>query len=72
MEQRVPRMSKAELQKVQDATEFMIGQVYLNGYQESWLAPDTQASREEVEADRICYEAGLGATIEKLQAPVFI
>lgn len=72
MEQRLPHMSKAELQKVQEATEFMIGQVYLNGYQESWLAPDTQASRDEVEADRICYEAGLGATIEKLQAPVFI
>lgn len=72
MEQRVPHMSKAELQKVQEATEFMIGQVYLNGYQETWLAPDTQVARDEIEADRICHEAGLGATIEKLQAPVFI
>ncbi|MGD9943752.1 MAG: ferritin-like domain-containing protein [Burkholderiaceae bacterium] len=72
MEQRLPHMSREQLQQVQDATEHMIGEVYLNGYQESWLAPDSQAARDEVEADRITYEAGLGATIEPLQRPVFI
>ena len=72
MAHRIPRMSKAEIARVQEATEFMIEKVYLNGYQETWLAPDTPAAREEIEADRICYEAGLGATIERLQKPVFI
>jgi hypothetical protein len=72
MEHRIPQMSKAEIQRVQDATEFMIEKVYLNGYQETWLAPDTPAARDEIEADRITYEAGLGATTETLQKPVFI
>ena len=30
------------------------------------------AARAEVEADRLTYESGLGATIEKLEAPVFV
>jgi hypothetical protein len=72
MEKHLPTMSAERLQQVKEATEFMIGEVYLNGYQESWLAPDTQSARDEVEADRITYEAGLGATIEALQKPVFI
>jgi hypothetical protein len=72
MEHRIPHMSRAEILRVQEATEFMIEKVYLNGYQEAWLAPDTPASRDEIEADRITYEAGLGATIEPIQKPVFI
>ena len=39
---------------------------------ETWLAPDSPAAREEIEADRITYEAGLGATVEEVQKPVFI
>ena len=72
MEHRIPTMTRDEILHVQEATEIMIEKVYLNGYQEPWLAPDTPASREEVEADRITYEAGLGATVETLQKPVFI
>lgn len=72
MAQRIPHLSPDELQRVKEATEFMIGEVYLNGYQESWLAPDSQSARDEVEADRITYEAGLGATVEAIQKPVFI
>jgi hypothetical protein len=72
MEHRIPQMSRAEIQRVQEATEFMIEKIYLNGYQEAWLAPDSPAARDEIEADRITYEAGLGATIEPLQKPVFI
>ena len=37
----------------------MMEKVELNGYHSSWLAPDNPASRAEVEADRITYEAGL-------------
>ena len=50
----------------------MIEKVELNGYHSSWLAPENPASRSEVEADRIAYEAGLGSTVEEAEKPVFI
>jgi len=50
----------------------MMEKVELNGYHSSWLAPDNPASRAEVEADRITYDAGLGATVEEVEKPVFI
>ena len=50
----------------------MIEKVELNGYHSAWLAPDNPASRAEVEVDRITCEAGLGATIEELEKPVFV
>lgn len=50
----------------------MVEKVELNGYHSSWLAPENPASKTEVEADRITYEAGLGSTIEEAEKPVFI
>jgi hypothetical protein len=50
----------------------MMEKVELNGYHSSWLAPENPASRSEVEADRITYEAGLGATVEEVEKPIFI
>jgi hypothetical protein len=44
----------------------------MNGYHSAWLAPDNPASRQEVEADRLTWEAGLGATVEELEKPVFV
>jgi hypothetical protein len=72
MESRVPHMNRAELEIVQNAVEIMIEKVELNGYHSAWLAPDNPASRIEVEADRLTSEAGLGATTEELEKPVFI
>jgi hypothetical protein len=50
----------------------MVEKVELNGYHSSWLAPENPASRAEVEADRVTYEAGLGSTIEEAEKPIFI
>ena len=72
MESRVPQLSKKELTAIEESVVIMIAKVEMNGYHSSWLAPESPASRGEVEADRLTYEAGLGATIEKLEAPVFV
>jgi hypothetical protein len=72
MESRVPHMTEAELEVVKRAVEIMIGDVELNGYHSAWLAPDNPASRVEIEADRMTHAAGLGATTEELEKPVFI
>jgi hypothetical protein len=44
----------------------------MNGYHSAWLGPDTPATRSETAADRITYEAGLGATVEEVEKPVFV
>lgn len=72
MEQRMPQLSAAELDGVRQAVITMIEKVELNGYHSSWLAPETPASAAEVEVDRLTWEAGLGATTEELEKPVFL
>lgn len=72
MASRVPHLSKAQLEQVRQAVITMIEKVELNGYHSAWLAPDNPASAFEVECDRITWEAGLGATVEELEKPVFI
>ena len=72
MEARIPSLTKAQLEGVQLAVETMIEKVEMNGYHNAWLAPETPASRVEVDADRITYEASLGATIEDAEKPIFI
>jgi hypothetical protein len=57
---------------IEDSVVTMVEKVELNGYHSSWLAPDNPASRAEVEADRITYEAGLGSTVEEVEKPIFI
>lgn len=72
MESRIPQMSRAELAIVEQAVVTMIEKVELNGYHSAWLAPDNPASLAEIEADELTHRAGLGATIEALEKPVFI
>ena len=72
MEKRVPQLSPAELKGVEDAVVNMIEKVELNGYHSAWLGPDTPATRAETQADRLTYEAGLGATVEEVEKPVFV
>jgi len=57
---------------IEDSVVTMIEKVELNGYHSAWLASDSPATRSEVEADRVTYEAGLGATVEEQEKPVFI
>ncbi|MDW3212696.1 MAG: ferritin-like domain-containing protein [Ilumatobacteraceae bacterium] len=68
MDYRVPNMTPAELDEVRDKVVWMMEAVELKGYHSAWLAPDPDLS--EIEADRIVYEAGLGATVEELELPI--
>jgi hypothetical protein len=72
LEHRIPRMTRAEIDVCEQAVITMIGQVEMNGYHSAWLAPESEASRGEIEADRLTWEAGLGATVEELEKPVFV
>ena len=57
---------------IEESVITMMEKVELNGYHSSWLAPENPASRAEVEADRITYEAGLGSTVEEAEKAIFI
>jgi rubrerythrin len=72
MEKRVKELTPEQLAGVEQAVVNMIEKVELNGYHSAWLGPDTPATRSETAADRITYEAGLGATVEEDEKPVFV
>ncbi len=72
LEHEIARMTPAQRAQVRDAVIVMIEKVELNGYHSAWLAPPSPASAAEVEADRITWEAGLGATVEEAEKPVFV
>jgi hypothetical protein len=72
LDERMPLLSAQEKAGVRDAVITMIEKVELNGYHSAWLAPDNPASRAEMEIDRVTWEAGLGATTEELEKPVFV
>jgi len=71
LEQRMPQLDDEQREGVRQAVITMIEKVELNGYHSSWLAPENPASLAEVEVDRLTCEAGLGATTEQLEKPVF-
>ena len=72
LEHRIPEMGAAEVKVMEEALITMIEKVEMNGYHSSWLAPDSPASLAEMRADRLTWEAGLGATVEELEKPVFV
>ena len=72
MEHRIKDMTDAEIKVVEEAVIIMIRDVEMNGYHSAWLAPDNPASAQEVRADRLTYEAGLGATVEEEEIPIFV
>ncbi|MEO8858861.1 MAG: hypothetical protein ABI343_17905, partial [Burkholderiaceae bacterium] len=72
LNQRVTQMTEAEKDDMRQAVINMIEKVELNGYHSSWLAPESKSSTEEMQVDRITHEAGLGATTEELEKPVFV
>ena len=45
--------------------------VELAGYRVPWLAPDSPVTEEENRIDRLTHAAGLGASIESEEKPVF-
>ena len=69
---RMPRLTAAEKDVVRDSVVLMIEKVELNGYHSAWLAPDSAGARAEVAVDEITWAAGLGATTEALEKPIFL
>lgn len=69
---RLPHLSTEQRKQLRDAVVTMMEKVELKGYQLAWLAPDSEASRAQIESDRILWQGGLGASIEELEKPVFI
>ncbi|MBJ3778501.1 hypothetical protein [Acuticoccus mangrovi] len=57
---------------IEEAVVNMIEKVELNGYHSVWLAPDNPGTRHEIQTDEVTHGAGLGATIEELEKPIFI
>jgi hypothetical protein len=72
LEHRIRQMSRTEIDVCEQSVITMIRDVEMNGYHSAWLAPDSEATRGEIEADRLTWEAGLGATVEELEKPVFV
>jgi hypothetical protein len=44
----------------------------MTGYRVPWLAPDNDAVLAESDSDSRCFAAGLGATTEDIEKPVFV
>lgn len=72
MNTRIKQLTPDQFERVRQAVITMIEKVELNGYHSAWLAPSNPASDSEIESDRITWEAGLGATVEELEKPVFV
>lgn len=72
LDHRMPQLSADEVAAVERATINTIEHVELTGYRVPWLAPDSEAARDEMASDRLCWEAGLGATVEEMEKPIFV
>jgi len=72
LEQRLPHLSAEEIARVRQAAIVATEQVELTGYRVPWMAPEGEAQRVENEIDRLTWEAGLGASVEEVEKPVFI
>lgn len=72
IESRLDRLDKAGIDSIREGLETFIEEVELKGHHHPWLRPDTPTSRAEMEAFRLTHEAGLGASIEELEKPVFV
>jgi hypothetical protein len=72
LDHRMKQLDAAQIAAVERATINTIEHVELTGYRVPWLAPDSEAARAEMAADRLCWEAGLGATVEEMEKPMFV
>src|SRR5688572_8201473 len=72
IESRLPRMSADEIERMRKAFIDTTVNVELTGYRVPWLAPDSPVTDEENRIDRITRAAGLGASIEAEEKPVFV
>ena len=72
IEARLPKLNRSDLAAIERGLETFIEEVELKGHHHPWLRAETATSRAEVEAFRLTHEAGLGASVEHLEKPVFV
>ena len=72
IEARLPHMSAEEIARMRQAFIDTTINVELAGYRVPWLAPDSPVTEEENRIDRLTHAAGLGASIESEEKPVFV
>ncbi|MGB8434960.1 MAG: ferritin-like domain-containing protein [Burkholderiales bacterium] len=72
VEARLPHMSAAEIERMRQAFIDTTVNVELTGYRVPWLAADSPITEEENRIDALTHAAGLGASIEEEEKPVFI
>jgi len=71
IEARLPYMTADEVERMRRAFIDTTVNVELAGYRVPWLAPDSPMTREENRIDALTHAAGLGASIEAEEKPVF-
>jgi hypothetical protein len=72
LEARLPQMSADEVEVVRRAVIDTTRDVELTGYRVPWLAAPSAHTDEENRIDRLTREAGLGASVEEEEKPVFV
>jgi hypothetical protein len=72
LEARLPQMTPDEIEIVRRAVIDTTRNVELTGYRVPWLAAPSPNTDEENRIDRLTREAGLGASIEEEEKPVFV
>ena len=72
LEHRLPQLSGDEIERMRQAFIDITEKVELTGYRVPWLAADSPMTAEENRIDRLTREAGLGASIEAEEKPVFV
>jgi len=72
IESRLPHMTPDEIERMRQAFVDTTIHVELTGYRVPWMAPDSPMTDEENRIDALTRAAGLGASIESEEKPVFI
>jgi hypothetical protein len=72
LEHRLPQMTASEIERMRQTFINVTEKVELTGYRVPWLAEDSPTTDEENRIDRLTRAAGLGASIEAEERPVFV
>jgi hypothetical protein len=72
IESRLAHMSAGEIERMRKAFIETTVNVELTGYRVPWLAADSPVTEEENRIDRLTRAAGLGASVEAEEKPVFV
>lgn len=72
LEARLPHLSREEIERLRQSFVEITETVELAGYRVPWLAADSPVTEAETRIDALTRAAGLGASIEPEEKPVFV